>query len=140
MAKIQLSEGDILLYPGTGPEHDPGRPHRHIVVKVGSTDVFLVPVCSTNSIFDETCVFDERTPILGLSHRSYVAYARGKKVPTASLVRKIEVSEIELKGRLPSDVYVLVKNGVGRSEEVEPWFRIAVVPLPPPRRILQALD
>jgi hypothetical protein len=140
MPTIEIIEGDVLRYPGTGPSHDGGRAHKHVVVKTTISDIYLVPICSAHALCDRTCILDEKTPVIGLSHASYIAYFWGKAKSKRDAAIKILNREIELIGRLPDSVYAKIKAGLLITEEIEPWFKSAVTPPVPPRRILAATE
>jgi hypothetical protein len=119
-----IREGCALIYPGTGPDHDGGRPHTHIVVKddVKNGDVYLVPVCSAKPGCDKTCPFERGVPYLGLDRKSFVSYFEGKKVSKTSLVKRVQAREIRVGGHVSVPDLDRIKDGIARSPKTEPWF------------------
>ncbi len=132
MTKPVISEGMAIKYPGTGPDHDVRRPHTCIVVKDDQIngDVYLVPVCSASGQVDSACILDKNTPVLGLTHESYIGYFAAKKVPRKSLAAKLDKLEITCLGHIPDYVLSRVKDGVSKSLDTEPWFKTAIKPAP----------
>lgn len=121
---MTISEGDAFRYDGTGPQHDVGRSHIHVVVKIDyeTGDVYLVPISSAHAKCDKTCVFPAKRWSEELAHESHAEYYHAKKVPLKPLLQKIEAGEVEILRSVPGDLFTDILEGIKKSPEVEPWF------------------
>lgn len=130
---LHLKRGDVLLYPGTGPDDDgylPQKSHKCVIVKVDDDDIYVIPISSWKGYNDITCIFEVSTPGLGLIKSSYVAYWASKKLPKINSIAQ-HVST------LPAPVLSRIMDGITKSRHTPEWFRDAIFP-PMTRRILNA--
>ena len=123
MATPDISPGVAIRYPGTGPKHDPGRPHTFVIVgeDVARGDILIVAIISANERSDRTCVIlpEEWEEI---RWESIVGYYHFKTVYKPNIIRSIEEGVITYLGVVPDTVYLRIKEGVTLSPDVEPLF------------------
>lgn len=125
-------QGDVFLYPGTGPDDNgylPQKSHKCVIIKVDDKSIYAIPISSLKGYNDDrTCVLAASTPELGLSNTSYMAYWASKITPKHnSIARYIST--------LPAPLLLRIVDGITKSRDTPEWFRNAIFP-PEPRRIL----
>ncbi|MBA2589064.1 MAG: hypothetical protein H0U98_10625 [Alphaproteobacteria bacterium] len=124
MSTPALVPGVAVIYPGTGPDSDGGRPHIHVLVSgpTAKNDILLIPICSTHQKCDRTVVLKPKAGWEDIKWESYAAYYKAKKVSAKVLTKRIESSEITYLGEIPKDAYASIIKGIEDSGETEPWF------------------
>jgi hypothetical protein len=134
MAAPALEPGVAVMYPGTGPDNDGGRPHICVVVSpvTDKGDILLIPICSTHEKCDQSVVLRPKQGWDEIRWDSYAAYYKAKKVSARALIKRIEATEVTYLGPVPKAIYDSIFNGIEKSDETEPWFHEEMAKLAPP--------
>lgn len=95
MSHTPITPGTVVKVPGTGPSHDPGRPHYYVVVTGACSkgDHMLVPICSVRGAHDPACLIDP-SEHKSLSLKSYVYYGGANKQFGKNIRRRLDQGEI----------------------------------------------
>ena len=109
-----------LHIPNTGPDHDRGRGHLHVILSdpcENGLNLFAV----LNSHYDgcdETCVLDDGHDFI--RHRSFIKYAKADMVATELLVRSVKEGIITYEGLFDEGGFARIRDGVLASPHTRP--------------------
>lgn len=138
---MPFSVGDVFRYAGTGPAHNMGLPHAHVVVKVDATsgELYCIPISREPLNWDTSCELELSDRVPSVTQRSFMAYYHAKKSALAGLALQVQHKQCVKLGTVSPSVLQRILDGVVASDECEPWFEEALNPKPVVvRRILRA--
>jgi hypothetical protein len=122
MSEPDLVPGSVIRIPGTGSGQNRKKPHDCIVVgETSDGDIILVPICSTHSKCDRTCVITPRDTTI-VEHESYAAYYEAKLKPKQSTIRQISTGELQRADSISPALLRRVIDGLKSSRETESFI------------------
>lgn len=118
-----LEPGSTFLIP-SGPRHDPGRHHLHIVIARKSgppRQVLLVSVCSIDSApYDTTVVLNVGDHPF-IQHPSYVNYRYVSVEEEEKILRGVNSGEFTKREDCSEDLLTTIKHGLQDSPQAKPF-------------------
>src|ERR1700722_8659620 len=105
MSAPTLACGDAVDYPGTGSGAAAARRHAHVIVKIDSSDVYLIPISSEKLNYDPACPIPADCGWARITKNSFAAYYHAKKVPLAGLTANIEHGIVLYLGAIPPGIF-----------------------------------
>ncbi len=105
----------------TGPEHDQGRGHLHIILtnSCANESHLLVPVCSRRNGEDPACFLGEGDHPF-IRRPSYISYFHAQIQKSDLISKKLRDGSITYRGFLDERVFALVCLGLIESRFVKP--------------------
>ena len=135
-----LGEGIAIRYPGTGPDHDPARPHICVIVSPPTPDgeLIIVPVETHHPKCDGSCVIDPKEWRDCLTRLSFIAYYNAKIVSLSNTQSRVNEGEITYIGPVPKELFSRIKYGMDDTNELEEFVKNKYKPGAPKGRVLRA--
>jgi hypothetical protein len=119
---FKLAPGVTMFVPGTGPAHDPERPHLYVVLTHPCPDgkIMVVPICTAiGNKFDRTCVLRIGDHPF-IEKDSYIAYHHMDTFVASVVERQVRERVLKPDVSLTEAVLARVRAGVAVSRQSTP--------------------
>jgi len=117
---MAIRERIALLVP-SGPSHDPGKKHLHVICSDpdANGDVVIVGIASyVNDLCDQTCILEAHEHPW-LRHTSFVLYRKAEIVSAAALIARITLGEVVRRDDFGPQTFLRIRNGLCASPQTK---------------------